>query len=308
MSVRLSSLRMSHAGCSGLTRNLVMQLRPGLVLSAIEGTDTGGEDAIADMLPGISLSLMLTGSTEARCGRSNFTFGTAKGRATGTMMALEGAERAVRKRAAGMTIAYVGLTMTREWLEGGDEAAAQACRRFASRHLDQRQWQLSAQTAWLTRSLLDAPVEHGVIERLQAESRALELIANVFAQMEPEQTELSASALARVGRVRTLIEEAPETITKMDDLARYAGVNATTLQQQFRMVCGTTIFARIRSVRLDRAVAALRNGDTIANAAHLAGYSTPANFATAVRRHYGATPSQMRAHVLRPQISPLKPS
>ena len=72
MSGGLSSLHSSHAACAGLTRNLVIQLRPGLLLSAIEGIDTEGEDAVAEMRPGIALSLMLTGHAEARCGKSNY--------------------------------------------------------------------------------------------------------------------------------------------------------------------------------------------------------------------------------------------
>lgn len=294
MSGELSALRSSHAGCDGLTRNRVVQLRPGLLLSAIEGVDTRGEDVVAEMPAGIALSLMLAGHAETRCGRSDMAFGTLRGDPIGTMLAFEDVERVVRKRAPGMSVAYVGLTMSREWIDGSHEGTSGAFRQFASRHLASHRWNLSARTVWLTRRLLDAPAGSGTVARLQAESRALELVAEVFAQMDPEPVDLSGPALARIRRVRALIEEAPETITGMDALAQFAGVNATTLQEQFRVAYGTTVFACIRSVRLERAVAALRDGDTIANAAFIAGYASPANFATAVKRRYGVSPSAIR--------------
>jgi len=290
----LSSLRSSHAGCDGLIRNRVVQLRPGLLLSAIEGVDTGGEDVVAEVPAGIALSLMLAGHAETRCGRSDMTFGVPRGDPVGTMLAFEDVECFVRKRAPGMPVAYVGLTMSREWIDDGHEGASGAFRQFASRHMARHQWNLTARTAWLTRRLLDAPAGSGIIARLQAESRALELVAEVFAQIDPEPVDLSGPALARIRRVRALIEEAPETIAGMDALAQFAGINATTLQEQFRAAYGTTVFACIRSVRLERAIAALRDGDTIANAAFIAGYASPANFATAVKRRYGVSPSTIR--------------
>ncbi|MFC3216921.1 helix-turn-helix transcriptional regulator [Comamonas sp. JC664] len=84
----------------------------------------------------------------------------------------------------------------------------------------------------------------------------------------------------------------------MDAIARQAGVNASTLQRQFRSVYGTTVFEFLRECRLQRARQALeRDGITVGQAALLAGYTSAANFATAYRRRFGLAPKLARVRV-----------
>src|SRR5690606_19579261 len=82
----------------------------------------------------------------------------------------------------------------------------------------------------------------------------------------------------------------------LDDIARHAGVNANTLQRQFRAVFGTTVFDHLRECRLLRARQALeQDGLTVGQAAAVAGYTSAANFATAYRRRFGHVPKLARA-------------
>lgn len=61
------------------------------------------------------------------------------------------------------------------------------------------------------------------------------------------------------------------------------------------MAFGTTVFDYLRRNRLLRARDALeRDRCSIIAAAELAGYTSPANFATAYRRQFGMTPRQSR--------------
>lgn len=84
----------------------------------------------------------------------------------------------------------------------------------------------------------------------------------------------------------------------MDDIARQSGVNANTLQRQFRTVYGTTIFDHLRESRLLRARQALElEGVTVGQAAMIAGYTSAANFATAYRRRFGTPPKLVRTRV-----------
>jgi len=84
----------------------------------------------------------------------------------------------------------------------------------------------------------------------------------------------------------------------LDDIARHAGLNANSLQKQFRALYGTTVFDFIRQTRLQRARQALeRDGLTVGQAALMAGYTSAANFATAYRRCFGISPKQSRARV-----------
>ena len=84
----------------------------------------------------------------------------------------------------------------------------------------------------------------------------------------------------------------------MDELAKQVGMNANSLQRQFRALYGTTIFEHIRESRLLRARQALeRDGVTVGQAAMIAGYTSAANFATAYRRRFGIAPKWVRARL-----------
>lgn len=84
----------------------------------------------------------------------------------------------------------------------------------------------------------------------------------------------------------------------MDDLAKQVGMNANSLQRQFRAVYGTTIFDHMRESRLQRARQALEGeGVTVGQAAMIAGYTSAANFAIAYRRRFGLSPKWVRARV-----------
>ncbi|WP_415807924.1 helix-turn-helix transcriptional regulator, partial [Bordetella muralis] len=74
-------------------------------------------------------------------------------------------------------------------------------------------------------------------------------------------------------------------------IAKHACLSVNTLQRHFRAVWGKTVFAYLRDARLDRARMALeRDAISVTQAALIAGYSSPANFATAFRQRYGIPP------------------
>jgi AraC-like DNA-binding protein len=67
------------------------------------------------------------------------------------------------------------------------------------------------------------------------------------------------------------------------------------LQRYFRAYTGMSAFAYQRRRLLDAARIALeREGISVNEAAHRAGYTSAANFATAFRRQFGIAPSQLR--------------
>jgi len=80
------------------------------------------------------------------------------------------------------------------------------------------------------------------------------------------------------------------------EIGRQVGSNVSTLQKQFRAAHGLTVFDYLRRGRLLRARHALeREGRSIVEAAGIAGYTSPANFATAYKRQFGLTPRQSRS-------------
>jgi AraC-like DNA-binding protein len=80
----------------------------------------------------------------------------------------------------------------------------------------------------------------------------------------------------------------------VESIAREAGISASGLQQLLRRAEGKSVFEYVRDQRLQRAREALKAGDiSVQEASHLAGYSNPANFATAFRKRFGVVPSQV---------------
>ncbi|MNR04794.1 Regulatory protein SoxS [compost metagenome] len=79
------------------------------------------------------------------------------------------------------------------------------------------------------------------------------------------------------------------------DLARVAGLSSARLHARFVAECGQTPMDYIRSRRLHKAVALLRNSQLpIGEIACRVGYSSQSAFAAAVLREFGASPGKLR--------------
>ncbi len=98
-----------------------------------------------------------------------------------------------------------------------------------------------------------------------------------------------------IARLRRLIAAAPEGAPlTAPALARACGMGLRSLERLVRDDLGTSLGALIREERLEAGLRALRAGQPVARAAARAGYSSAANFAVAVRRRFGDTPSHLR--------------
>jgi AraC-like DNA-binding protein len=86
----------------------------------------------------------------------------------------------------------------------------------------------------------------------------------------------------RLQRAVELIRENLDAEFSVDVIARGAGVSASGLQRLFRLSEGLSVFEYVRQQRLERAYLLLKsNAVSIQEASSMAGYSNPANFATA---------------------------
>ncbi|CAB5680530.1 Regulatory protein soxS [Comamonas aquatica] len=147
-----------------------------------------------------------------------------------------------------------------------------------------------------------------LLQSLYLECRSLELVTEAMgtlhtqAQGDPcdfhDQKGLRPREHQRVRELHAWLSSGQADAMSMDDIARQAGVNANTLQRQFRAVYGTTIFDHLRESRLLRARQALElQGVTVGQAAMIAGYNSAANFSTAYRRRFGTPPKLVRTRV-----------
>src|SRR3954462_9136217 len=79
------------------------------------------------------------------------------------------------------------------------------------------------------------------------------------------------------------------------EVARAIGTSTRQLQRVFDEAGGRSFRAYLAAVRMDRArEMLLDHGGTVRNIAGKVGYSQPAQFAKAFRRHHGVSPSELR--------------
>lgn len=168
------------------------------------------------------------------------------------------------------------------------------------------QWQMSPHAVAIAEQIVRPPQFEPILQNIYLESRALELVGEAMGALSrhssapppPMATALRPQEHRRMRDLHAFLSAGGADDLSLDDIARHAGLNANSLQKQFRALYGTTVFDFIRQTRLQRARQALeRDGLTVGQAALMAGYNSAANFATAYRRCFGISPKQSRARV-----------
>ena len=147
----------------------------------------------------------------------------------------------------------------------------------------------------VARRTFDHPYS-GQLRSLFLESNALSFVIEVARLLKEKQrlTDLIGRRhYDRVMQARDILDASLAAPPKTIDLARQVGVNVTTLRACFRAVFGTTIFGYIRDQRLQMArVLLIEHGLKSAEAGYRVGFSNPAAFTAAYRRHFGHPPSR----------------
>ncbi|MGM3191508.1 helix-turn-helix transcriptional regulator [Dickeya dadantii subsp. dieffenbachiae] len=142
------------------------------------------------------------------------------------------------------------------------------------------------------------------LQRLYLETQCMALIIEAFSSLtEQASADKPAPGLPlrhrqRMQQVKEMLESGAADHLAIADIANSVNMSESSLQRYFRQTFDMTVFEYLRNCRLQRAVLAMqREGVGIAQAASLAGYTSPANFATALRRVYGLTPGQLKNRV-----------
>lgn len=294
------------------------ELRPGLHLHADDAVESRDFTAQAQMNEALRIVLLLEGEVDVSYGARDVRLNAAAVHGAGAatlpgnalLVSVAEPELFVRRGRRGGYARRVSVGLSPEWIEqavGG--MAAPALQGFMRQHLALHSWQISERARAIAEQIVRPPVLAPLMHNLYLESRTLELVAEAFAALpgmrssQPDRADAAAAGLRphehkRLREVRALLSGPQADALSLDDIARHAGVNANTLQRQFRALYGTTIFDYLRETRLQRARTALeREGITVGQAAVLAGYSGAANFATAYKRRFGTAPKFARSRV-----------
>ena len=141
----------------------------------------------------------------------------------------------------------------------------------------------------------------GSIRRMYLESKAIELLALQFHQLNEGQRansavpRLSASDVERVQRARDILQQSFEDPPSLLVLAKRVELNDFKLKQGFRHLFGTTVFGYVQTCRMKQAQLLLRDSAlSVAAIAARVGYASQSQFCHAFKRHLGMTPSQYR--------------
>lgn len=207
-----------------------------------------------------------------------------------------------RHAAAGDRTRKLSIKILPEWLESGDvfaDGEASGLKRFTGHKLAARSWSPSRTLLALAEQMINPPALEPYLARLYMESRIIGVIAEAFGLLSEDhsaggRTTLSLAERRRLRKAEEMLLDYKST-PSIEILASEIGVSVNTLQRLFQAAYGTSVFSHIRDRRLEQARLALETeGLAIAQAAHIAGYTSPANFSTAFKRRFGFSPSQCR--------------
>ncbi|CAM4406959.1 HTH araC/xylS-type domain-containing protein [Bordetella tumbae] len=285
-------------------------IRPGLSLHF--GTEVQCEESVGNAVvhDNIRIVLLLEGVIDVSYGRSHIQLftphlpdrgqrGQKQDAAIVTIREPEECRRVVRQ---GDSSRRISIGLSKQWLEEslcegiGDEAVYPL-----GDHLDTRIWNVSPRARMLAEQMFHPPSMPHHIAGMYLESRAIELIVEALSVTSstsvhaPSADTMRPKTFQRMRDLKAWLCENSSASLNIDQIARHMNTTATTLQRHFRMAYGQTVFEFLQCQRLRQARQALECDDSsVEQAATLAGYTNAASFATAFKRQFGLTPTQVR--------------
>jgi AraC-like DNA-binding protein len=299
-----AELSRSEAALSGMFR--MIRLRSGIVIHTSDTTELHDMTTRVEQQPGLTIHLYLHGAADASLGGKPLDLGRVPGRPVEAVVTGRAEPDLFERRAhQGDRVRKVNVTVSREWLADSAFSSTDEFKMissFVATHHARCAWIPTTSFLSIAEQMLSPPAVSGVMQNLYLESRALDLLSEAFGVLTHHAEicgleRLKAADRRRLQQIEDFLAEHLHEVTSLDDLARIGGVSASTLRRLFQSAYGTTVFDRLRSLGLERARQALeRQGVPVSQAAYLAGYNSAANFATAFKRHFGLTPTDVRRH------------
>lgn len=280
------------------------ELRRGLCLHVGDVIEERAFTVTSHLKEGLSCIFFLDGEVGLKIGDRRFAFiGDQSGAIKGTAIMSANSESFRRESRRRQHVRHLVVSVTPEWLNlEGLEEVPEDCSlaRLVKDHLAHHHWTLPPRVVELVRQFFMPSALTPALRNLYLEGHAVEIVVEtITAMMQSDRRAPGSCILARQDTIRLL--RAKDMIAarltqplSVEAIAREAGISASGLQRLFRVSEGKSIFEYVRRLRLERAFVALRAGGvSIQDASIIAGYSSPANFATAFRREFGTTPREV---------------
>ncbi len=276
-----------------------LELRSGLRLHATDTVDMFDMVTQARAEPGLTLGVFLAGSARISLGSRPITLSGAGGNPHAFALYTGEQDLFERRGLRGQRVRKVNVNIPQGWLEAEDWPAVRSLAALCGDHRALRTWVPTARQLDLAARMIDPTPGMPYLDSLHREVLALEFVSDVLrAWLEEEDRPVTVSSRdrQRLRRACDCIDAHQDARLSVDQVARAAGMSVSALQRLFHAAYGTSVldFARVR--RLEQARRALEGGDlSVTEAALNAGYGSPANFATAFKRHFGVSPKDVRS-------------
>lgn len=285
-------------------RLLHQELRSGLFLHGGDVVEERMFTVTSHLKEGLSCIIFLDGQVDLDIGDRHFEFkGDPRSATRGSAIMSVNAESFRRASRGRQHVRHLVVSATPEWFDRDGLEEMQDARlagRLLKDHLAHHAWTLTPRVIDLVQQVMTPSGLSPALHKLYLEGRAIEIVLETLAAVTKSGRRPSSGGgiarqdMVRLQRAKELIDNRPGSSLSVEMIARAAGISASGLQRLFRQAEGTSVFEYIRDRSLERAFLALQTGEvTVQGASDIAGYASPANFATAFRRRFGVTPREI---------------
>jgi len=152
----------------------------------------------------------------------------------------------------------------------------------------------------------------GGFKDLYLEGKSLEILAWVLDRIRHPRENSPAFCAGDIKRLERARERLIADLARppgLMELAKFAGMHHTKLNQGFKFIYGKTVFAYLSQARLETARRMLESGEMNCTEAGLfVGYANPSHFSRAFKAQYQASPNAFRKKAIQVPDSPLLPA
>lgn len=219
-----------------------------------------------------------------------------------TMFSQSSPEKFVRQSRKGVRLKKVTISISPDWLFAHLDLADRgfsAFKGFTETHLANLSWTPSAHAITLTEQIIAAPDKSPFQRRLYIAARVYGLLEEAFDtfwehQIEPTSKPVDGQDRRKLLTIEQYLSGQHGHWVTAEELAQQCSMSQNSMQRLLSRIYGLSTSRFIRRFMLEKAREALeRDHLTIAAAAHIAGYSSPANFSTAFKREFGLSPKRV---------------
>lgn len=290
----------------------MLQLRSGIMLHATDTVDVCDLITRVEHEPTLIALLFLEGAVNMSLGNRDFRLGPGwhgkDAAPEGLLLSMTEPDLFVRHARRGNHVRKVTVSVTPDWLDGdgtGNLDPGAELKAFRREHLAEARWRLSPRVVALVENILAPSPLVPLLRQLHQETQALEILtdalqaatgrAELVAESRIRDARLGGREQARLRRVQAYLEAHAGDQLSLETIARDVGMSVSVMQRLFHAAFGTSVFDYTRGQRMERArLALIRDQVSVTEAAEIAGYAGPANFATAFKRRFGFSPSAAR--------------